>query len=191
MGWSYVRVGGGEIRRLIGRLVVRVNRSPRERKLIGAPSHITGTLRFLASNCHGGTRRIVGGTVFAANSGSVIVIHSVRICDVYRRRVVPFFNHYRVNCITSKGILKISGLTEVVSLCTEHLRVRRHLARRVTRRVEHTINTRKINIIVRYHRLYVVVQNIRGRGSIVAASTILNSFHHGTTAHTRFVGLLG
>lgn len=146
-------------------VLLSINRSPSHRKLLGAPGQITSTVQFLADNCRRSLRRLIGKTVFSRNRGRVILIHSVSLFDVYRRRVLPFVNHTRITCVPGRQMINLDGLTHVMRVCSHHLRIRRHLAHRITRTVRRVLRPHKITIIMRTDRVYVIVHNIRGPNS--------------------------
>lgn len=172
-----------------GRMLGLLNRSARHRKLIGAPVHMTGTVRMLAHNCCRSTRGILASTLFRRGCSRVIVIGSVSFFSLYRRRVLPFCNGMRITCVPGNGVAKLDGVTHIMSVFDRHLRIRRHLARRVGSYVRRALGPRNIVIIVRTGRVYVRVHNIRGRGSVAAADSCDNMFGS-LGAHRRFVDLL-
>lgn len=167
-----------------------VNRSPSERNLIRAPGHMTGVCRRVFTKLSDSPRELLG--IFSRNSGSrVIMIESVPVCSVYRRRLLPFVNGTRVTCVpTSKGIVKLSGLTEVISSFTGEPRLRRHLASRVTSFLRRGLSPGNITIIIRTRRLYVAVHKTETTKTAAFASTLHNSVQGSTEAHTRMVSLL-
>lgn len=77
----------------------------------------------------------------------------------------------------------------MISVFSRHLRIRRHVALRVGRYVRRALGPLKMVIMIRTGRVYVRVHNIRGRGSVAAASSFAKTFGR-TGAHRRFVGLV-
>lgn len=166
-----------------------VNRSPRHRNLIRAPSHVTHTYHRLFTNLRTSPTSILRGR-FSISASRLILIGSVRLCSIYRRRLLPFRNITRINCVpTGSKIVKLDGLTQLIRICTHHPRIRRQLARRVTSTLIRCTNTHNIVIIARYRRLYVSVHNVGGSSTHAIASTIHNVLH-GPTAQTRTVDLV-
>lgn len=174
-----------------GDVVGLLNRSMSHRNLLGAPRHMTGTVRFLAGKCRRSPTTILHNTVFGRRScGRVIVMGSVSFFSLYRRRVLPFFKGTRITCVPGGCVAKLDGVPHIISVFTHHLRVRRQLAVRVGSYVRRALSPLNIVIIVRTRRVYVRVHNIRGRGSLAAASSFAKFFRR-TGAHRRFVGLVG
>ncbi len=187
------RSRGREIRTRLraryGTVLSLLNRSANERNLLGAPCHITGTVRALAQKCTRSPGRVLLSTGFGRSCHRVIVIGSVSFFSLYRRRVLPFCKGIRITCVPGKCVAKLDGVTHIISYCSRHLRIRRHVALRVGRYVRRTLGPLNIVIIIRTHRVYVRVQNIRGRGSIAAADSFAKTFGR-TGAHRRFLSLV-
>lgn len=171
-------------------VVALLNRSTRERKLLGAPRHMTGTVLDLAGKCRLSPRRILHSTGFGRRCDRVIVIGSVSFFSLYRRRVLPFCKGTRITCVPGNCVAKLDGVTHMISVFSRHLRIRRHVALRVGRYVRRALGPLKMVIIMRTRRVYVRVHNIRGRGSVAAASSFAKTFGR-TGAQRRFVGLVG
>ncbi len=180
---------GPRLRRRCQRVLNLLNRSTRHRKLIGAPRHITHTVRALAHNCQVSPGTILGSTGFGRSCDRVMVIGGVSFCSLYRRRVLPFFKGIRITCVPGNCVAKLDGVTHIISVFSRQLRIRRHVALRVGRYVRRALGPLKIVIIMRTRRVYVRVHKIRGRGSVAAASSFANTFGR-TGAHRRFVGLV-
>lgn len=186
------RVVSPTLRSLGGRchdVVALLNRSTRQRKLLGAPRHMTGTVLALAGNCRVSPRRILHSTGFRRRCDRVIVIGSVSFFSLYRRRVLPFCNGTRMTCVPGKCVAKLDGVTHIISVFSRQLRIRRQVALRVGRYVRRALGPLNMVIIIRTGRVYVRVHKIRGRGSMAAASSFAKTFGR-TGAHRRFVGLV-
>lgn len=161
----------------------------RERKLLGAPRHMTGTVLALAHNCRRSPRTVLLKTGFGRRCDRVIVIGSVSFFSLYRRRVLPFCKGTRITCVPGNCVANLDGVTQMISIFSRQLRMRRHVALRVGRYVRRALGPLKIVMIIRTGRVYVRVHKIRGRGTVAAASSFANTFGR-TGAHRRFVGLV-
>lgn len=192
-GWGTqgnVFVSGGGVRGTICSVLRTINRSPGHPNLLRAPHHITGVCRRVFDNLARSPRRRLG--FFSRGSGSrVIVIHSVPFTSVYRRRLLPFINGTRVTCVPNRGgVVKLSGLTHVISGFTGGPRIRRELARSVTSFLCARVDTGNITIVVRTRRVYVSVHNTGTSNDGARASTLHKVVGSSTHAHRRTLTLL-
>lgn len=183
-------MSGTGIRRTVGLLLRKVNRSMGERKLRKAPRHVTHVYRRVCNKLSGRTSRRLRGR-FRMRGGRVILRGSVAFCSVYRRRLVPFCNGTRVTCVPGNGIANLDGLTHAISICTEEPRVRRHLAIRVTSTLRHILTPGKVVIVLRTRRAYVAVHKVGGPKDGAIAAIAENRFGRGVRLRGRFLTVIG
>ena len=184
-------MNAARVEALVHELLVEIGEDPAREGLLATPARVARSLQFLTSGYRGEIAEIVHRTVFAQQTGNMVIARDIELYSLCEHHLLPFFGRAHIGYIAQGRVIGVSKLARLVDHFARRLQIQERLTEEVAGAVLDAVKADGVGVVVEAQHLCMMMRGVEKQNSMMTTSAVLGSFRRSSATRTEFLALIG
>lgn len=179
---------GDELAENIAALLELLGEDPDREGLLGTPSRVAESLRFLTEGYAFDPSTIVGDALFPVDGyDDMVVVKDIAFYSLCEHHLLPFFGRVHIGYVPNERVVGLSKLPRLVDAYSRRLQVQERMTREIAEAINTAVNPRGVGVVVEGRHLCLEMRGVEKDNSQTVTSCLLGVFRSDQRTRSEFL----
>ena len=186
------RPGGTDpIAPLISSLLEEIGEDPSRPGLVGTPSRVARSFRYLLSGYALNLHDLINGAIFEEPYSEMVVVRDIEVYSLCEHHLLPFFGKAHVAYIPSGRIIGLSKIPRIVDMFARPLQVQERLTTEIGDALQSVLKPQGAGVVIEATHLCLAMRGVEKQNSSAVTSSLTGCFRDDDKSRSEFLTLIG
>lgn len=181
---------GGDIERLVERLLEEIGENPRRDGLIKTPARVSRMYDFLTKGYKDDIKKILNGAVFEEKYSEMVIVKNIDFYSLCEHHLVPFYGQAHVAYIPNGKIVGLSKIPRIVEMFSRRLQVQERMTQQIAETLMDILQPDGVGVVTEARHLCMMMRGVEKHRSVATSSAMLGTFRDDQRTRNEFLTLI-
>lgn len=175
---------------MIKGIIEELGEDPCREGLVGTPSRVDKSLRFLTSGYGKDVNEVLNDAVFRENYDEMVVVKDIDFFSMCEHHMLPFYGKCHVAYIPDGLLIGLSKIPRLVEVFSRRLQVQERMTVQIAESLQSVIKPQGVAVVVEAFHLCMAMRGVEKQNAFATTSTLLGLFMNDRSTRMEFMSLI-
>jgi GTP cyclohydrolase I len=179
------------MKKQIEKILLEIGEDPTREGLVGTPSRVDKSMRFLTSGYQVNISDVLNDALFKVDYDEMVIVRDIEVYSLCEHHLLPFFGRCHVGYLPRNHVIGLSKIPRIVDVFARRLQVQERLTQEIAETIRDAINPRGVAVTIEAQHLCMMMRGVQKRNSRMITSSMLGKFREDQRSRLEFLNLIG